>query len=221
MGIEHTRAALARFERQPAHWLRRLCAAMTAYHAHDESEPVSDPAGGPYRAPVRRASPRLLGEATYRAMAARAGFVRIGSCFEGVLVFRLGKDVWVSPDHMTQLHIHRSIYFLATYFDDGACLLTWSRPQPTPSSGMLESIVGTGDVERDSATHAGAIAKLQAEGTRAPLYVNDVETAVALGRHYWRDVVPLHIAAMQVLGGVALIALPLYIVLRLLARFLA
>jgi hypothetical protein len=160
-----------------------------------------------------RASPRARARPAIVARAESLGLVRIGCAVEGVVPVAYRKRIFVDRARTTQAHISAR-YFFITYFESGKCIITWDHIPQTPSTAMLESRRTAGSFERDYEAHALAVKN--SSTTETPIVVTDLQTAIALGRIYYRHVVPLGLAVMTLLSWPVLAAILAFAVWKLL-----
>ncbi len=187
-----TALALARLEALPVHPIRRLCAALVYYRESHRATPRTNDA----------------------ARAVARGFASIGRAAEGLLP-PARKEVFVDGPRTTQAHLSLRGYFLVTYFESGKCILTWGFMMRTPGSDVLESRATAGSFDADYDAHVEAVRK--ASTTDAPIVVRDLHTAIALGRFYYRGVIPLGFGAFFLVAMAApfvMLAIALYGIVR-------
>lgn len=174
-----TAVALARLEAMPVSPVRAACAALARYREVS----VAD------------------ARAKHVATATARGFRLVGRAAEGLYpVYR--KQVFVDDARTTQAHLSTRGYFFITYFESGRCVITWDHVPQTPSSDELDSRATAGSFDADYDAHVVAV-RIRSVND-APIIVPDLRTAVALGRFYYRGVVPLGLAVMTILS----VALP-------------
>lgn len=107
---------------------------------------------------------------------------------------RLHYEAWTDPEEVVVFSMRDvrssgplvgrlSRYSLATWFEDGGFVITWSKSDPIMErDGDRWHRAGTGDLARDYASHRVAIERV-ADGRRA-LRVPDIETLVAIKRFF-------------------------------------
>lgn len=133
-----------------------------------------------------RETPRANADPALVRSAEALGFRLLGCAAEGTLPKTFRKRVFVDAPRTTQAHLMAGHYFLVTYFESGKCIITWDHVSPTQSTDDLTSRSTDGSFERDYASHSRAVALRSA--TESAIVVPDLRTAVALGRHYYRQV---------------------------------
>ena len=172
--ITPTANALAKLDAMSVDPLRAVCAALVAYR------PLAD-ADAP--------APRV-------AAANALHMTNLGAASEGLLrTFQ--KQIFVDEAATTQAHISTRLYFFATYFESGKCILTFERPPRTESNDNLRARGGRGNFAADYESHRDAVAEWVDDG-EVSIVVRDIATAVALGRFYYRHVISLKSAARVV-----------------------
>lgn len=197
-------AMLARFDQGPIPLAHRLAFAGRAYlpAASDASSiAAKDVVEG-----ARRRSFRKLGR--YSMM--------------GVIpFFRPKRERWVDSLGIVVVSARRGIprgpfeaglckYILVTFFDDGSCIITWSkRNAPVASTDRSTERGGTGSLEFDYESHLEAVAAHAAH----PLAVRDLDTSLALSSYYDRRLRPS--TALNILF---LRAMLVFVVAKLLLR---
>jgi hypothetical protein len=170
-GATPTANALAKLDGMPVDPLRAICAALVPYRK------IADAL-----APVQRV-----------AAAGALRMTNLGAASEGLLgTFQ--KRIFVDEAGTTQAHISAQLYFFATYFESGKCILTFERPPRTQSNDNLRARGGVGNFAHDYEAHCLAVAEWVDSG-EVSIVVRDIDTAVALGRFYYRHVIGLDSAA--------------------------
>jgi hypothetical protein len=162
-GTTPTAAALAKLDAMRVDPIRSLCALYVSYRVTDDAPALA----------VDTAAAEKL-EMTY-----------VGSAAEGLMP-PMKKRIFVDLAGTTQAHIS-SIYFFATYFESGKCILTFKRPPQTQSNDNLLARAGVGDFATDYQSHCAAVAEWVDNG-EVTIVVRDIEAAVRLGNHYYRHV---------------------------------
>jgi hypothetical protein len=120
----------------------------------------------------------------------------LGAASEGLLrTFQ--KRVYVDEAGTTQAHLSMRFYFFATYFESGKCILTFERPPRAQDNDNLRARGGIGNFAHDYEAHCIAVAEW-VDGGEVTIVVRDIDTAVALGRFYYRHVIGLGSAALVV-----------------------
>jgi hypothetical protein len=202
------REALAKLDPNPNHILRRL-ASLVARQSVFRDGPARDPSGG-YRQP---ASPKPTKEHAVagpgrRRAAELLGFTRLGAVRTGVLFLPgVEGDVFTDADATVTLSMGPRLEAFCTYFDDGACVMTWSQlptsgPRNQTSVASRKAIAstgetGTGDLADDLVVHQAAVARRVMTG-RTPLRIHNIDVYGELAAHYLRREVPLSIARVYV-----------------------
>jgi hypothetical protein len=169
-----TAAALAKLDAMPTDPLRFVCALLAAYRAIPDAE-----ANGSWREAARKQNMTYVG-------AASEGYTG-----------QLHKQVFVDEAGTTQAHISVRFYFFATYFESGKCVLTFAFIPATQGTDDLVVISGGGNFSRDYASHTEMVAQ-HVDAGEISIVVRDIETAVALGRFYYRHVIATKTAAKVV-----------------------
>ncbi|MEO7109528.1 MAG: hypothetical protein ABI183_03730 [Polyangiaceae bacterium] len=169
-----TASALAKLDAMPADPIRAICAALVAYRRIGDAD-----------APAQRV-----------ATASALHMTNLGAASEGLLrTFQ--KRIFVDEAATTQAHISTRLYFFATYFESGRCILTFERPPRTQNNDNLRARGGCGNFAADYESHCEAIAEWVDDG-EVSIVVRDIDTAVALGRFYYRHVIGFKGAARVV-----------------------
>lgn len=207
-------AALPALESEETSLLRSASAFFIRYRVHHEvgaDDPVTDDAT--YRDSAKREHPAMIARPEVRARAAALGFRYLGG-YEYFSTFGFTqRDLWLSEDGSTRLSGRRasaggvegmmSPYILSTVFDDRTSIVTWGGASPIASSERVESRGGSGDLDRDAASHREAVrAHLEGEA-RASVRVltpSNVKEANALSRYFDVFLVPdaVHLANLRV-----------------------
>jgi hypothetical protein len=204
--------ALARLAEDPTHPARRALRFVVWGKIREWDDPDTRPDGG-YRAEGRGGHQPRHADPTLAPRAEALGLRWAGVLSEQSLLGVFTKDVWLDRDRVIVLHgrrrllrdhAPRSVYHLATYFDDGSCVLTWSHVPQTQSWHMLDSRAGDGDIDVDLAAHREAIARWSDARSCRALAVGGPEALPALIRHYYRYVVPLPMAFMALTNATML-----------------
>lgn len=169
-----TRSALAKLDAMSVNPIRAICAALVAYRIIDASDARAE-----------------------RVTAANAlHMTYVGAASEGLLrTFQ--KRIFVDEAGTTQAHISTQLYFFATYFESGKCILTFEHPPRTESNDNLRARGGHGNFATDYESHQQAVAEWVDDG-EVSIVVRDIVTAVALGRFYYRHVIGWQRAAIVV-----------------------
>jgi hypothetical protein len=142
----------------------------------------------------------------------------IGAAAEG-FTGNLQKQIFVDEAKTTQAHIATTHYFFATYFESGKCILTFDRASPiTQSNDNLKVRSGTSDFAYDYQAHCQAVGDW-VDQDEVAIAVHDIDTAVALGRFYYRHVIGLSAAAKIVFSNPATIGVIIFL-LFVFSRFL-
>jgi len=158
-------------------------------------EPIEETAReSTYRSTLQRMSENINGAAL--AFAQSSAFQFLGRTREGrpkpkKKYGTFTKSVWVSSDGISQLQLFEDgrSYLFITYFDDGACHITWSNIAGPMRSELLTSRDGSEEPAFDWDTHRGTIMRKLESGARA-LFVADIRVACALGHYYYARVDP-------------------------------
>jgi hypothetical protein len=143
------------------------------------------------------------------------GFELLGCLTEGVFP-QYRKQVFVDRSRTTQVQLSQRGYFFITYFEGGRCILTWDHNPQTQSTAMLESRATAGSFQADYEAHVAAVN--EASKTDIPITVPNLETALALGRIYYRQLVPVPLAVNMLLVPPFFIMVTVVAVLMLLRR---
>ena len=126
------------------------------------------------------------------SLARAAGFVPLGVVSENLcFVVRIPGLEMRSPDHRARCFVSNrgERYMLATIFDDGTEILTWSHARPmTPSSGGVSSNGGTGWFDDDWKAHGEQVEARMAQGA-TPLAVADLADTRAMTEFYYARLV--------------------------------
>ncbi|MFB6262271.1 MAG: hypothetical protein ABEL76_01410 [Bradymonadaceae bacterium] len=125
---------------------------------------------------------------------------------------------WVDEQGMVRVSIHRSLlssswnYTIWTYFDDGGCLTTWSKPDPsTPTTTKAASLGSTGSLGGDLERHYEKIEEDRQRGHR-PIAVRTEADIAACIDHYYRQIVPRKLVVAILLQFAAIFGGILYVV---------
>jgi hypothetical protein len=172
-----TAAALAKLDAMGTDPLRFLCALLVSY----------------------RVIPNADATGSWRDAAQKQRMTYVGAASEGYAP-PLSKQVFVDEAATTQAHISTRLYFFATYFESGKCVLTFGKVPLTQGNDNLLVQPGIGNFARDYQTHADAVAQHVDDG-EISIVVRDIDTAVALGRFYYRHVVSTKIAGKVVVNS--------------------
>ena len=132
------------------------------------------------------------------------GFERLGCLAEHIFPTMI-KEVWVDRPRTTQAHLHEGAYFFVTYFETGKCVITWSHETRMRSTDALVSQPTRGSFDADYDAHLAAVEILSC--TEIPITVRDLDAALALGRIYYRLIVPRGLAVATIFWKLARLAL--------------
>jgi hypothetical protein len=173
-GTTPTATALAKLAEIPVDPIRAICSLLAAYRPIANAE-----------APLARIE-----------AAEKLRMRSLGAASEGLLrTFQ--KRVYVDEAGTTQAHLSIRFYFFATYFESGKCILTFERPPRAQDNDNLRARGGVGNFAHDYEAHCIAVAAW-VDGGEVTIVVRDIDTAVALGRFYYRHVIGLGSAASVV-----------------------
>jgi hypothetical protein len=171
-----TANALAKLDAMPVDLVRAICAALVPYRKIADNF-----------VPAQRV-----------ADANALRMTDLGAASEGLLgTFQ--KRIYADEAGTTQAHISAQLYFFATYFESGKCILTFERPPRTQSNDNLRARGGVGNFAHDYEAHCLAVAEWVDSG-EVSIVVRDIDTAVALGQFYYRHVIGLNSAAVLVIS---------------------
>jgi hypothetical protein len=160
-----TADALAKLRAMPVDPIRYACELLVDYREVGQAD-----------APANKLAAARNEKMTYLGAASEG----LGGAFK--------KQIFVDEAGTTQVHISMTNTFFATYFESGKCILTWDHPPATQSNDRLRSRSGSGDFSRDYESHRQAVLEWVDAGENT-IVVRDIETAVALGRFYYRHVI--------------------------------
>lgn len=181
-------SALAPLDERPAHWLRRLFAWR--------SEPKVEWHGANA---ASRTDPAIASTALELGLSCVA--VAAGTRFSPAA------DVWLDERLCTRLHvatvqsptwttsrqvrIPAVVYYLATTFDDGSGVLTWSTQPRAAPTGDLDCRAGKGNLRATFADHQLAVARWARTRSARALRIESAADLAGVLRHYTRHLVPL------------------------------
>jgi hypothetical protein len=171
-----TADALARLRAMPVDPVHFVCALLAAY----------------------RECPDAAALESWRKGVRDEKMIYVGAASEG-LSGQLQKQIYVDEAATTQAHVSTRMYFFVTYFESGRCILTFGHTPATLGSETLLVRAGAGNISYDYQGHCTAVAEWVDQGETS-IVVRDMDTAVALGRFYYRHVLSLKSAALIVVG---------------------
>jgi hypothetical protein len=189
-----TTLALAKLDAMSVNPIRFLCALLVAY----------------------REIPSADANGSWRDAAFKKRMAYLGAAVEG-LSSHHEKQLFVDEPGTTQAHVSISHYFFATYFESGRCVLTYStQVSATHGHDDLKMISGVGGFESDYETHAAAVAEWVDAG-EVTIVVRDIQSAVALGRYFYRQLIAKKSAVKIIVTDPIFIAIVLF--LLIISRF--
>lgn len=183
--------ALMRERRSLMRWGVAL---VSRYKAVVPADAAAAPAADAYRRAPEQETSAALAKPGVIGSAKREGFTFLGRFAFLGFVSWIPRDAWVDEHGTTRLSARRGVaggiegtmssYYLATLFDDGSVITTWSvSPAPVPSSHRWQCRGGTENLAATHASHLGAIAKHAADTPARPLRVESLADFVVAAKY--------------------------------------
>jgi hypothetical protein len=187
LSVPSARSALAELAARPIHPERAKTFAAFSSEVAVDAQAAAAPGSARFGSPA------------HQAAAAEMGLVRLGVALDRSFGREMRKEMWATRDGVASVSLtNPDRYVISTYFDDGSAHLTWAHPEPRTKSqpGLLLSSGGTGDLRADVAAHVARV-KVELDRGRRFFKVDDIETTNELNRHYYRQVVPVTLLAIN------------------------